>query len=204
MRMPMFPLGTVLLPHIPLRLHVFEERYQVMTRVVLDGDRRFGVALIEQGWEVGGGDRRFDVGTIAELVRATPVGDGRWNLLAVGTNRVRVTRWLPDDPFPLAEVEELSETPLAEDDYRLLTEASQLVRRALALKAELSEPAVPFGVELDEDPSVAAWQAIEIAPLGPLDRQRLLEIDAPADRLRKLADLVGEEISVLAHRLSGG
>ena len=67
--MPMFPLGTVLFPYAVLPLHVFEPRYRVMTRRCLDGDREFGVVLIERGSEVGGGDVRFGVGTIARIVQ---------------------------------------------------------------------------------------------------------------------------------------
>ncbi len=60
--MPMFPLGTVLFPYALLPLHVFEPRYRVMIRHVMDSDHEFGVVLIERGSEVGGGDVRFDIG----------------------------------------------------------------------------------------------------------------------------------------------
>ena len=62
--MPMFPLGTVLLPSVLLPLHIFEERYRTLIRDVLDADREFGVVLIERGSEVGGGDTRSSVGTL--------------------------------------------------------------------------------------------------------------------------------------------
>jgi Lon protease-like protein len=45
--LPMFPLGTVLFPHMPLPLHVFEMRYRQLTRDCLRSglsDRlRYGV-----------------------------------------------------------------------------------------------------------------------------------------------------------------
>src|SRR5687767_6923459 len=55
-RLPMFPLGTVLFPHMVLPLHVFEPRYRVLTRRCLDGEPMFGVVLIVRGSEVGGDD----------------------------------------------------------------------------------------------------------------------------------------------------
>jgi Lon protease-like protein len=56
--LPMFPLGSVLFPHMPLPLRVFEERYLVMlSRILADDPAEFGVVLIERGQEVGGGDR---------------------------------------------------------------------------------------------------------------------------------------------------
>src|SRR5439155_458702 len=63
--LPMFPLGTVLFPFVVLPLHVFEPRYRALTRDCLAGSGEFGVVLIERGLEVGGGDERFPVGTVA-------------------------------------------------------------------------------------------------------------------------------------------
>src|SRR5262245_54871808 len=105
----MFPLGTVLLPHALLPLRVFEPRYRLMTDRVLRGDGEFGVVLIERGSEVGGGDTRFDVGTLARVVRAQRLPDGGYFLTTVGTRRIRVTQWLPDDPYPQAEVVDIEE-----------------------------------------------------------------------------------------------
>ena len=67
---PMFPLGTVLFPHGVLPLRVFEPRYRAMVTHCLERDARFGVVLIERGSEVGGGDTRFHVGTVAQIVQA--------------------------------------------------------------------------------------------------------------------------------------
>ena len=64
----MFPLGSVLLPGVVMPLHIFEPRYRALARRCLEGDRRFGVVLIERGSEVGGGDVRCGVGTRAEVV----------------------------------------------------------------------------------------------------------------------------------------
>src|SRR5947199_9334117 len=101
-RLPMFPLGTVLLPHAHLPLHIFEPRYRALVKDVLAGDGEFGVVLIERGQEVGGGDSRFGVGTVARIVQTAELPDGRWLGDAVGAQRFRVTEGLPDDPDPLA------------------------------------------------------------------------------------------------------
>ena len=98
----MFPLGSVLFPSLVLPLHVFEERYRTLMRHVLDGDHEFGVCLIERGSEVGGGDFRSGIGTVATVQEAAELPDGRWAVVTVGTRRIRVERWLDDDPYPRA------------------------------------------------------------------------------------------------------
>jgi Lon protease-like protein len=203
--LPMFPLGTVLFPHMGLPLHVFESRYRALMRDCLAGNGEFGVVLIERGTEVGGGDTRFRIGTVALIAEAAELPDGRWVLLATGTRPIRVTAWLPDDPYPVALVEDLADPPMTEDDMEHLELASRAVRRALALHTELAEHSgVPATVTLDDRPEIAAWQLCAIAPLGPVDHQRLLETPDVQSRLRVLADLATAAGDLLAYRLSDG
>src|SRR5258706_16209226 len=114
----MFPLGTVLLPHALLPLRVFEPRYRLMTERALKADREFGVVLIERGSEVGGGDTRFGVGTVARIVRAQELPDGGYALATVGIRRVHVISWMPDDPYPQAEGVDLVDTASRHDEPR--------------------------------------------------------------------------------------
>jgi Lon protease-like protein len=199
----MFPLGSVLFPHAVTTLHIFEPRYRALAKDCTSGDGAFGVVLIERGHEVGGGDSRFAVGTVARIVESVELPDGRWLIAALGERRVRVHEWLPDDPYPVAMVVELEEVSLEPADGELVTAAERAVRRALAYKAELDEPAVPSTVELADDLDTLAYQLAAVAPLGPLDRQRLLEEDEPRRRVERLTDLVEEEAAVLAQRLGG-
>jgi Lon protease-like protein len=199
----MFPLGIVHFPGVPLPLRVFEPRYRTLVADCLDGEREFGVVLIERGFEVGGGDARFDVGTMTSIVGAAMSPDGMVHLRTVGTRRVQVVQWLEDDPYPRADVEDLPPFALAGPDVEALGAAEKRVRQALAMRAELGEPATPFNIELDGDPNVAAFQLAAIAPLGPLDQQRLLAIEDAPRFVEVLDALVGEELDSLAARLSG-
>jgi Lon protease-like protein len=199
----MFPLGNVLFPHAITSLHIFEPRYRALAKECTSGNREFGIVLIERGHEVGGGDTRFGVGTVARIVEAVELPDGRWLMAALGDRRMRAIEWLPDDPYPVAMVEDLAETPLAAEDHGLVARADRLVRRALAFKAELDEPAAPTTVELDDDPDRLAVQLAAIAPIGPLDRQGLLEEDDARRRIMRLIQLVEEENDVLSRRLAG-
>ena len=178
----MFPLGTVLLPSVVLPLHVFEPRYRALVGDCLSGDREFGVVLIERGSEVGGGDVRTRVGTIARIVDVAELGDGRLNLLAVGTERIRVLAWLPDDPYPIADIEPWPDPD--RDDESLHASINAIVgrlARVFALATELGAPPSP-SIDPSQEPGLASFQVTALAPLGPLDRHRLLS--APSTRSR--------------------
>jgi uncharacterized protein len=210
---PMFPLGTVLVPGMVLPLHVFEPRYRRMvgdSRTHHDGT--FGVVLIERGSEVGGGDVRTDVGTLARIVRAEELPDGRWILGVVGIHRIHVERWLPDDPYPRAEIHEWAEqlhepagaaqgAEGATDDRG---EVTTLLRRAAALRREMGEPAPPLDLELADDPVVAGYQAAVVGPLGPVDRQALLAAPTVPARWRLLRELLADQVDLLQARLAAG
>lgn len=204
--MPMFPLGTVLFPHAALPLHLFEDRYRALAETCLRGDGRFGVVLIERGFEVGGGDQRFGVGTVAHIVEAAQTPDGRYLLATVGAERFRVKKWLDDDPFPRAEIDVLSEPKRVPSDVAARRDDVQrLLGRVLAMSAELGDPAAPVGAaELDDDPVKASFEAAARAPIGPLDAQRLLELDDPAARFDQLEAMLTDTAEVLGLRLGGG
>lgn len=170
----MFPLGSVLFPHMPLALRVFEERYIVMlSQILVDDPAEFGVVLIERGQEVGGGEQRFSFGTIAQIVQIEAAED-YLALVAQGDRRVEVVEWLPDEPFPSAEVRELDELEWEDELQPLRDRAEHEVRRALALASEFADMPWAASVEVSDDPVEAAWQLAAISPLGPLDQVTLL------------------------------
>jgi Lon protease-like protein len=201
--LPMFPLGTVLFPGLAMPLHVFEPRYRALVHDCLAGTPEFGVVLIERGSEVGGGDTRFDVGTRASIVDARELPDGRWVLAVIGVNRIAVTAWLPDDPYPRAEVADLSDEPAAVATSQR-QEVEQRLRHVLALRAELGLPSGPLDIALADGDDVAAAQSVFLAGIGPLDAQRVLATNGSAARLALVADLLAEELDVLARRAQEG
>ena len=185
----MFPLGSVLFPHTPVVLRIFEPRYLTMLGHLLDeDDPAFGVVLIERGHEAGGGDQRAGVGTVARIVQVQ-VGADDLHLVAVGGERVSVDRWLDDDPYPIADVSVLPE--LAWDDALapLRSEAERVVRRVLARAGQYGDTRWDPDVEVSEDPIEAAWQLAAIAPLGDFDRYRLLRASTAGGLLRETIDL---------------
>jgi Lon protease-like protein len=192
--MPMFPLSSVLFPYMPLRLRVFEERYLMMLAELLKNeDAQFGVVLIERGWEVGGGEQRFDLGTIAEI---TQLGaqEGFVGLVAQGGRRFDVTQWLKDAPHPRAEISEIADLEWDIGLWQLREETEQLVRRTLAVASEFAGNVWPADIELSPDPAAAAWQLAAIAPLNALDQVRLLRAGSFEELLGRVSELTQEVV----------
>ena len=171
---PMFPLGSVLFPSMPLTLRIFEERYLKLLGDLMGAESpAFGVVLVSRGSEVGGDDGRMSIGTVASV---TQIGttDEFLGLESFGSQRFSVNEWLPDDPYPIAEIEMIPD--LVWDDTlmpaRVHLETS--VRKLLAFASEFGELQFGDDIELSEDPMSACWQLAGILPIGELDRYDLL------------------------------
>lgn len=188
--LPMFPLGTVLFPGQVLPLHIFEERYLKMISMCLADDKLFGVVLIERGSEVGGGEVRTNVGTVAEIVSYRLLDGQKMAVLAVGRRRLAVHKWLKDDPFPKAEVKAWPcEANSGLPDSDRFNSVTASVRRVWALRREMgaNEPALPDEISQDSMGSFALSAQI---PLQQFDRQKLLEAGSVSVRLELLEEIL--------------
>lgn len=203
---PMFPLGTALLPGEPLPLRIFEPRYRQMLTDCLDdtsdGPRfepgakragRFGVVLIARGHEVGGGDVRHDIGTFARIENVLAQPDGRASLTCTGAERFRVIEWLADDPYPRAMTETLPAIEIDAEDESSLRALALELRAFVDEVAEVRPEAVPVGLPDFDVADLAVFGVFEWAtrlPIGPADRQRLLECHSVADQVTVLHDVI--------------
>lgn len=194
--LPMFPLGTVALPGVALPLQVFEPRYRALVMTCLTEDRLFGSVLIDRGSEVGGGDRRVNVGTLIRIIQSEELPDGRWAVVGVGVERLRVVEWLPDDPFPRCIAEAwVDDEPTSQSSGlvgQCLEATLGLMLRLGVDEADLSSPP-----ELDHDPSIASFQLAALSPLGPLDRLQALKAVDPDSRLRFLLASIADQTAML-------
>jgi len=207
--MPMFPLGLVLLPGGVLPLNVFEDRYLRMFREILADDvnpPEFGVALITKGQDAGGGDERAMVATAARILDMQATQDGRYVLAAVGTDRLRINAWLPDDPYPVADVDVWADADVAPGEPS--AEQRERVERAHARVDELNALAAELGDEtppptdISDDPLLAVYHLGSLAPLGPSDRFRLLAAAGLDERLDVLNGALDDVAAVLEFRRS--
>ena len=200
----MFPLGSVLFPTLVLPLHVFEPRYRALVKDVLAGGAEFGVCLIERGSEVGGDDMRLGVGTVARVQDAAELPDGRWAVVAVGTRRIRVEAWLPDDPYPRAEVSDHPDPAPDPAQLEALPERDPPAPpRAGASSPSSAIRAPPATVELSDDPVLASHQLSALAPIPTIDQYALLAAPTVGLRLASLHDQLIDVHEVLDLRLAG-
>ncbi len=204
--MAMFPLGSVLLPGGVLPLHVFEPRYRQMVIDCLqaDGTPEFGQTLITHGSEAGGGDERATVGTVAQMLQVEALDEERYAIVAVGVRRIRVNAWLPDDPYPLADVDDYPDVDPDPPGLALDVAATHArVRAALTMAMELGDVHVDLEeTEIADDPLVATYHLASLAPIGPADRYRLLCAEGPRQRLDVLDEVLDDVEAMLKFRLS--
>lgn len=204
--LPMFPLGSVLLPGMGLPLHIFEPRYRVMMYDLQQLDsQEFGVVLIERGSEVGGGETRGHVGCRAVIVQAVEQADGSWAAIAVGTERIQVLEWLDDDPYPRASVAAWPDEELKLPfDASKLDLAEQIARRVAALAVEMGAQGSLADCELSADPSSRLYELATMAPLGALDRRHILTTPDLTTRTQLLIEMLQDQELMLQGRLSFG
>lgn len=155
-------------------LHIFEPRYQALVRDCIEAPaHEFGVVLIDRGHEVGGGEVRRDVGTVARMVQVAQMGEDRFAVVAIGTRRIRVVEWLPDDPYPRAVVEDWPDEPTGDPDAALIADVTQRSQRF-----DTGDGLAPQ--------DGGAFAIAEQVPLGPADRYAILCAPGIAERWRVL------------------
>jgi Lon protease-like protein len=188
--MPMFPLTTVLLPAMPLPLRIFEERYLKLLGDLLGEETpEFGVVLIARGPEVGGGEKRMDIGTIASV---TNIGTTEqfYGLESIGSKRFRVNAWLPDDPYPLADIDLIPDLIWVDTLMPARVHLETKVRQLLAFASEFGDLQYGPDVEFSDDPMEACWQLAGVLPVGQLDQIDLLRSDSADELIARTYEIV--------------
>ncbi|WP_212910706.1 LON peptidase substrate-binding domain-containing protein [Streptomyces sp. TS71-3] len=223
-RLPLFPLNSVLFPGLVLPLNIFEERYRAMMRELLktpdDESRRFAVVAIRDGHEVApsspglpdqtavpergpsagfGSDpmKAFHaVGCIADAATIRERADGGFEVLATGTTRVRLKSLDSSGAFLTAELQELPEEP--GDEAGALAEGVLRAFRAYQKRlAGARERSLSTDAELPDEPSVVSYLVAAAAVLDTPTKQRLLQAPDTASRLRDELRLLRTESAVI-------
>ncbi|GAA1837708.1 LON peptidase substrate-binding domain-containing protein [Pseudonocardia ailaonensis] len=202
--LPLFPLGTVLMPGAPLPLHIFEPRYRQLTVDLVTGavpGKEFGVVAVREGFDPDreGIDALAPIGCTALLKDVRRLPDGRYDVVTVGARRFRLTELDEGShPYLCGTVEYLpdeGEAPAADDLTRMLAASARAAHKAYCAAAwrtdDWSEPALT--VAPAELPHLLAADCL--LPLA--DRQALLEQTSPLERLRMIRMFLAREAGLL-------
>ena len=198
-----------MLPGEELPLRIFEARYSALVADCLAmDDPAFGVVLIEAGREVGGGDSRNDVGTLAHITEVADFGDGRYRLKCVMAERIRVLEWQPDNPYPRAAVEVWPDEPgesVAADDIRDVEDRMVALFERIASSQGADVNARDIVAGADAAPDAAMWLYALTArlPMGQADRYAVLAAPTVAARVSALRDAVETVSALVEFQLSG-
>ncbi len=200
MDLPLFPLHTVLCPGIALPLHIFEPRYRLMVDRCLERDEGFGVVWIRDGREVGVGDIAVaTIGTRAEIREADRYTDGRFDVVAIGTERFRIEEVYTDrEPYLVARVEPIDE-PLGDEDR-----AGKLARLATRRFVRYVDQVRELAVDDDDDDADEDEPDAAAAVTGLIEPQESGD-EAEPDPARTEAPILGipADPTLLSHLLSG-
>ena len=179
MRVPLFPLNTVLFPGGPLPLRVFEPRYIDMVKNCVRDDAPFGVLLIREGGETGPATMH-DIGTLARIADWYQGSDGLLGVTAIGEQRFRLrsSRRL-ESGLNVGEVELLPDEPSLPmpDEYRPMAEILSSVLDDLGLLYETLERRL-------DDATWVTSRFVEILPIELEHKQQCLEQSDPLGRLK--------------------
>jgi len=200
--LPLFPLNTVLFPGMPLRLHIFEERYKLMIGHCYAEGKPFGVTLIRRGQEVGGRAEPFQIGCTAIITKVEPLTDGQMNIVAVGNERFQIHSLKHDHPYLVGLVDSY---PLLNDDSLSLPENGRSlrpwVRRYLEILAEASNSQFDLG-QLPRDPLRLAYLASFLLQIPASQKQNLLDITDADLLLTSLREIYRREVTLLRAMLT--
>ncbi|MFJ8488210.1 LON peptidase substrate-binding domain-containing protein [Streptomyces sp. NPDC094038] len=223
-RLPLFPLNSVLFPGLVLPLNVFEERYRAMMRDLLktpeEEPRRFAVVAIRDGHEVApsapgmpdptaqpdrgpaagfGPDplKSFHrVGCVADAATIRERANGTFEVLATGTNRVRLVSVDASGPFLTAELEELTEEQ-GDEAGALAEGVLRAFRQYQKRLAGARERSLSTGVDLPDEPSVVSYLVAAAMMHDTPTKQRLLQAPDTASRLRDELKLLRSETAII-------
>ncbi len=198
---PLFPLDTVLFPGMPIHLHIFEPRYQLMMRRCIDQQQPFGVVLIHEGLEAGGDlAKPHAIGCTARIVEIERLAEGRMNLTAIGDERFHLHETLHDEPYLIGRVEHFPlEQPETIQNVRTRRLLVTYLRHYLRLLQQTGLPDMSLrGIELPEESLLLLYLAAALLQIPGFEKQQLLALPAAPQMLGQVLRLYRRENAVIA------
>ncbi len=185
MRVPLFPLRTVLYPGGPLPLRIFEPRYLDMVSRCIKQSSPFGVLLIKSGQETGPATT-YEIGTLARIVDWYQGSDGLLGITAIGEQRFRLLSSSREaDGLAVGDIEILpTEAALTlPEEYRPLADILSGVLDDLGRLYESLEKRY-------DDADWVGYRFAEILPISPEQKQNCLEANDAVQRLEMMRQVL--------------
>ena len=185
--LPLFPLNAVLFPGGPLPLKIFEPRYLDMVSRCMREQSGFAVVLVSEGEEASIATSFAATGTEARIVDFDRLADGLLGISCLGRERVRVVEaWREPDGLNRGRVLDIAADPVV----AVPPEQAWLVD---VVKQVLPEAGDTYRhVERRDDAAWIANRLAELLPLALADKQSLLELSDPLERLSVLEPAVNK------------
>ncbi len=185
MKVPLFPLNTVLYPGGPLPLRVFEPRYLDMISDCLKSDSPFGVLLIRSGSETGPATT-YDVGTLARIIDWYQGSDGLLGVTAIGEQRFRlISAHRRPNGLNIGEIELLD----PEDHISLPEEYKPLAHILTGVLDDLGRLYESLDRQYD-DAGWVSYRFAEILPISTEQKQSCLESNDAMQRLHFVEEVL--------------
>ena len=208
--LPLFPLDTVLFPGTPIHLFIFEERYKIMIRHILESDPLFGVVLIHTGVEAYGPVAKpHAVGCTAKIINMDPLPDGRMNLVCVGQEQFRIHELSDQLPYLVGTVETfVTQKPRTLEIVRGAGLLQKLVNDYLGQVASAGDRsnsedddfhAYLNQIQLPDDPTMLVYMACALLQIPTIEKQALLEIASVPNLYDTVLRLYKRELVVNAN-----
>ena len=183
----MFPLHTVLFPGGPLPLRIFETRYTDMVRRCMREQQPFGVVLIQEGDEAGEVATTATVGCTARIADFHTLHDGLLGISCVGDRKFRVLRvWRASDGLNMGEVSWLP----AEREAGAAGALRAPGGRRCGARSKISSEHYEHVEKKFDDAAWIGARLTELLPIELADKQALLELEDPIERLDTLLTVV--------------
>jgi Lon protease-like protein len=180
-------LQTVLFPggHLPLR--IFEQRYIDMIRECSAAGSCFGICLLNNSEESNHPATHLGVGTTAAISDFSTLDDGLLGIVARGAQKfiVQSTR-MRDNGLLMAEVETLPES----NQVEVPVQYSVLSMIAARLMERVGGNYPDFEPDQLQNALWLGYRLAELLPLENNEKQTLLQITDPLDRLQVLLEVL--------------
>lgn len=191
----LFPLRVVMFPGSRLDLQIFEQRYLDMISRCMRGGTGFGICLLREGDEVVSEEGRQTIhrtGTYCSVIDWDQLDNGLLGITVEGLAKFRITDcWQGDSGVLEATVTFSEQDRLGEEAIPLDDAYAALVGLLQSLEKHPLVEQKQLTIDYDNLWDLG-WRLGEFIPMAIDQKQQLLDLDDPWERISAIEQLVAE------------